>query len=411
MASMGKHDEAQRSYSIALQLSKNKSSHAFSRRASAHIELKNWQAAAKDATAALEIDGNDAEAYTARAQAYFQNENYEQAAADFESALNFAPSDENQENLQRCLRAMHAEQEEDEEEEEESPYGGIDDLPEDGDDDYGDVDDAPPPRPPAQRAAPPPPAEDPSPYGEDGDDDYGDIDDAPPPRPPAQRAAPPPPAEDPSPYGEDGDDDYGDIDSEAAPAPPPPAADVYGEDETPYGEDGDDAGDAGAYGEDEDAYGEGDDEYGGGMPAGAQAAYPMASASNPPVQQMQQMQVAAPRSAPRAAAKAPSSKAVLDDEATLRGKTYGQIVFGHLGRVDAEQKLKEACVAGGSFVDGTFLLRSSSTVLGGLVISMFYKGKCYHYQFAKDKAGNYVRSDGKVIGSNVVEFIKYYRRR
>lgn len=83
------------------------------------------------------------------------------------------------------------------------------------------------------------------------------------------------------------------------------------------------------------------------MPAGAQAAYPMASASNPPVQQMQQMQVAAPRSAPRAAAKAPSSKAVLDDEATLRGKTYGQIVFGHLGRVDAEKKLKEACVAGG----------------------------------------------------------------
>jgi len=79
--------------------------------------------------------------YTARAQAYFQNESYEQAAADFESALNFAPSDENQENLQRCLRAMHAEQEEDEEEEEESPYGGIDDLPEDGDDDYGDVDD------------------------------------------------------------------------------------------------------------------------------------------------------------------------------------------------------------------------------------------------------------------------------
>lgn len=88
--------------------------------------------------------------YTARAQAYFQNESYEQAAADFESALHFAPSDESQENLQRCLRAMHAEQERDEEEEEESPYGvsvasddiydnaaANDDLYSDDDGDYG----------------------------------------------------------------------------------------------------------------------------------------------------------------------------------------------------------------------------------------------------------------------------------
>eukprot|EP00729_Bicosta_minor_P006316 gene6316-30056_t len=107
MALMGKHDEAQRSYSIALQLSENRSSHAFSRRATSHIKLKNWQAAAKDATAALEIDHNDAEAYTARAQACCQNGSFGQAATDFESAFFFAPSDENQENLQRCLRALY----------------------------------------------------------------------------------------------------------------------------------------------------------------------------------------------------------------------------------------------------------------------------------------------------------------
>lgn len=69
--------------------------------------MKNWQAAAKDATAALEIDHNDAEAYTARAQACCQNGSFGQAATDFESAFFFAPSDENQENLQRCLRALY----------------------------------------------------------------------------------------------------------------------------------------------------------------------------------------------------------------------------------------------------------------------------------------------------------------
>jgi hypothetical protein len=47
MASMGKHDEAFRSYSIALQLSKNTSSKALSRRASSHVKLENWSAAYK----------------------------------------------------------------------------------------------------------------------------------------------------------------------------------------------------------------------------------------------------------------------------------------------------------------------------------------------------------------------------
>ena len=47
MAAMGKHDEAFRSYSIALQLSKNTSSKALSRRASSHVKLENWAAAYK----------------------------------------------------------------------------------------------------------------------------------------------------------------------------------------------------------------------------------------------------------------------------------------------------------------------------------------------------------------------------
>jgi len=95
----------------------------------------------------------------------------------------------------------------------------------------------------------------------------------------------------------------------------------------------------------------------------------------------------------------------------LSDKTYGEIVFD-VTRPVAEGFLSrsvEHAKSEGRNADGTFLLRASSNVISGLVISVWCHGKATHFSFVKPKGSNsYLNSAGKPLGDGLVGLVHYF---
>eukprot|EP00039_Didymoeca_costata_P032700 m.38930 g.38930 ORF g.38930 m.38930 type:complete len:402 (+) comp9493_c1_seq1:182-1387(+) len=117
---------------------------------------------------------------------------------------------------------------------------------------------------------------------------------------------------------------------------------------------------------------------------------------------------------PPNARSAPKPQAGRPQENNIRRMRYGDIVHVDIGRVAAEQRIRNK-VSGQhpQFASGTFLIRTSERVLGGIVVSMIFEDKFYHFQFGKNDKGYYVNSKGKVIGDepNIIGFMDYFKKR
>lgn len=100
----------------------------------------------------------------------------------------------------------------------------------------------------------------------------------------------------------------------------------------------------------------------------------------------------------------------------LRHKTYGEIVFGDLSRDKSVQMINHSVArtrqAGKGDGNGTFLFRASSSVISGVVISVFFNGAIQHFPFKKPSGSkSYVSSTGKPLGEGIIGLVGYFMRR
>ncbi len=55
-----------------------------------------------------------------------------------------------------------------------------------------------------------------------------------------------------------------------------------------------------------------------------------------------------------------------------------------------------------------YLIRETSKIAGGIVVSMFSGGRFFHYQFNRNSAGGFTNPQGKTIGA-LPELVTYYK--
>lgn len=96
----------------------------------------------------------------------------------------------------------------------------------------------------------------------------------------------------------------------------------------------------------------------------------------------------------------------------LKTKTMGYIVHNDMTRDEAETLLSsQASMLPAANRPGLFLLRTSSSVVGGVVLMVLdKKGKSFNFQYAKNVNGEYESPTKTVLGRNLIDLICYYQK-